>query len=139
VNCDGEEKLHIFQTTVGQASNQNWFRARKSRMSASKARQLAFAQKEETLLKYFFGSVVDSDNLRYGRETEPIARDEYANLQSVSVHDSGLVISSSHPWLCASPDGIVIGPDGELIVLEIKCPVSGQTSHIDMPYIKDGK
>jgi hypothetical protein len=83
--------------------------------------------------------VVDSDNLRCGRETEAIAREEYANVQSVSVHDSGLVISSSHPWLCGSPDGIVTESDGELIVLEIKCPVSGQTSHINMPYIKDGK
>jgi hypothetical protein len=135
--CTDQEKLRIFETTIGQAANKSWYTARKFRVSASKARQRAFARKDDTLFKYFFGSVADSDNLRYGRDTEPIAREEYASVQSEAVVESGLVISRHFPWLCGSPNGLAIGEDGELTVLEIKCPVSGQNGKIDISYVKN--
>ena len=57
-------------------------------------------------------------------------------MPEVTVTESGLVISKSYPWLCASPDGIIIDRDGKVIVLEIKCRVSGK---VDVDYIKEGK
>jgi hypothetical protein len=70
---------------------------------------------------------------------EPKAKEEYSNAHSVVVCESGLVISRHFPWLCASPDGLVVSPSGELIVLEIKCPTSGQIGPINVKYIKDEK
>ena len=137
IEGNDSDRLNTFISTIGQADNPTWFAAKKYRISASKSRQIAYAQKEDTLLKYFAGSAVDSDNLRYGRETEPAARQEYSLVTSNTVHDSGLIIARNFPWLCASPDGLVC-KENELIVLEIKCPISGQDGKIDVPYIVNG-
>ena len=99
---------------------------------------MAFARKEETLRNYFFRAPFDTENLRYGRETEPKAKEAYCKEQGKVVHESGLVISQNYPWLCASPDGLVVEDNGELTVLEIKCPVSGQDGPIQVDYIKEG-
>jgi putative phage-type endonuclease len=139
IACSDDEKEHIFKDTLGQSTNKNWFKARQYRVSASKARQLGFAKKDNTLLKYFFNAVMDNDNLRYGRETEPVAREEYSNSMSVEVLEPGLVVSRHYPWLCASPDGLIVQPDGQLVVLEIKCPVSGQSTEIEAKYIENGQ
>ena len=153
VSCTDDDAWQIFKDTLGQNINKKWFAERKPRISASTSRQLGFARKKETLLQYFFGSRVDdededenaktpvafdSDSLRYGRETEPEAIKRYSSKYGKVVHESGLVISRYLSWLCGSPDGLVV--DGnELVVLEVKCPVSGRDGPIEVDYIKDGK
>jgi putative phage-type endonuclease len=139
IACSDSDRFDIFKNTLGQANSKDWFIARKFRVSASKARSIAFAKKEETLFKYFFDSAPESDNLRYGRETEPRAKEEYCSTQQKTVEDSGLVICRHYPWLCATPDGLVVGENDDLTVLEIKCPVSGQSSELKVAYLKDGQ
>ena len=149
VACTDDERYEIFKTTIGQASNleskTKWFAARKNRVSASTARAIGWARgtavcsSEKMALKYFYGSDFDTPNFRYGREMEPEARAEYSSDNDVTVHQSGLIISHHYPWLCASPDGLVVMPDGEVIILEIKCPVKGRDQVVHPDYIKDGK
>ena len=55
------------------------------------------------------------------------------------MHDSGLVISRHHPWLAASPDGIIVTAENELIILELKCPASGRRGPIKVDFLVDGK
>jgi putative phage-type endonuclease len=140
IECTDQEKLDIFTATIGQATKKSWFIARKCRISASKARSIAFARSDDTLFRYFFDSAPDNENFRYGREMEPKAKEEYSNVNSVVVHESGLVICRHFPWLCASPDGLIVGPTGELIVLEVKCPTSGQDGKLDVKnFMQDGQ
>lgn len=139
VKCSSDSRLEIFQSSIGQFSNLNWFQSRKYRVSASKARKIAFARKDETLLRSFYDSAVDCFNLRYGREMESIARAKFTELNAITVYESGLVVSQEFPWLGASPDGIIIQPNGEIVLLEIKCPVSGQFDVMSEPsYIING-
>jgi putative phage-type endonuclease len=59
-----------------------------------------------------------------GRALEPLARRAYERLRGVRVEESGLHVHPSHPELAASPDGIVLRPDGNLsdLLVEIKVP-----------------
>jgi len=64
------------------------------------------------------------------RSHEDTARDAYINskmsIRTYQVHRTGVHISTEHPWLAASPDGLVEDPsevDGRNQgILEIKCP-----------------
>ena len=76
--------------------------------------------------------------MKYGRDTEPEARERYSQKYGVKVWESGLVISRHLPWLSGSPDGLVVLND-RIVVLEIKCPVSGSQGLINVDYLKDGK
>ena len=68
---------------------------------------------------------------RYGIDMEPIAIAEYLKYQhthghtALTVSSSGFLVCSSHPFLGASPDGVVYDPSNNLEpfgYLEIKCP-----------------
>jgi len=64
VYCSSQVAFDLFLNTFGQAKNKNWFSARKTRISASKAHLIANARKVETQLKYFFTNTVDNEHLR---------------------------------------------------------------------------
>jgi len=131
------ECFQIFKRTLGQSSNPEWFKSRKYRISASKAHSIGNARKSETILKYFFGSVMDNKNLMCGREIEDAARKKYAEMVGVSrVLFSGNVVSKVKPWLCSSPDGLIV-KNGSIICLEINCPISFSNGLINVPYLKD--
>jgi putative phage-type endonuclease len=139
VYCSSQVAFDLFLRTFGQAKNKNWFSARKTRISASKAHLIANARKVETQLKYFFTNTVDNEHLRYGRETEAQAKIKYKDITGNEIHESGVVISTSHSWICASPDGLVKDTNGNLIVVEVKCPSSCKGQLINVPYIKDNE
>jgi putative phage-type endonuclease len=139
VHCSSQIAFDLFLSTFGQSKNKNWFSARKTRISASKAHLIANARKVETQLKYFFTNTVDNEHLRYGRETEAQAKIKYTGITRNDIHECGVVISTSHPWICASPDGLVKDPNGNLIVLEVKCPSSCKGQSINVPYLKNNE
>ena len=143
VSCNDDDGMRIWKETLGQNINDNWIQERKPRISASTTRLIGFARTKETLLNHFFRGFFDNDYMRYGRETEPEAIQKYSTKYGKVVHESGLVISRYLPWLCASPDGLIVnGNQEELVVLEIKCPVSGNSGTIDfesLDFIKEGK
>lgn len=45
--------------------------------------------------------------------------------------ECGLVIHTEYPWLCASPDGLIIKNGKVDRVLEIKCPISCTNTQTD--------
>jgi hypothetical protein len=55
---------------------------------------------------------------------EPIAKDSYEKITGNKVHSVGLVVNPNKPFLGATPDGLIKTSSGELISLEIKCPIS---------------
>jgi len=73
--------------------------------------------------------------LEWGRSHEDTAREVYANSntcgETYQVERTGIHISVEHPWLAASPDGLVDDPSEEVGrkqgILEIKCPYSART------------
>jgi putative phage-type endonuclease len=134
--CDLDKIRLIFAKTTQQSLCKEWFKERKFRVSASRAHKLWKARKQSTLLSYFFKASQDLVNLRYGREMEPVARFKYEQVTGNKVLSSGLIVKKKQPWLCASPDGIVLTPDGPA-VLEIKCPISCKNKKISVPYIQN--
>ena len=138
ISCNDSEREDIFLRTIGQCHNKEWHDARYPRISASTSQKLASSIKAETTLKYFFESPLDNDNFRYGRETEAEAIDEYKSLKTdYTVLESGLVICRQMHWLAATPDALVIDDNGELIILEVKCPISGRTGTLNVTYIDE--
>ena len=71
------------------------------------------------------GETYSSAAMKWGTETEPLARDAYEFYADVSVVRVGLIDHPSIAMSAASPDGLV-GDDG---LVEIKCP--NTATHID--------
>ncbi len=68
---------------------------------------------------------------------EPLARNAYEIATKNKVLSSGLFIKPCQPWICGTPDGIVQDSDGNMMVLEIKCPISCQRKKINVPWLSD--
>ena len=137
---DDATKEDIFCKTIGQTEriDRNWFNEREFLVTASNARKLAFATSEEILLKYFNSPGIEGDNLNYGKEMEPHAINAYARLNpGFTIHQSGLVICRKIPWLAASPDSLITDDKGQLLLLEVKCPVSGRSGPLKVDFLYD--
>jgi putative phage-type endonuclease len=132
-------KTDLSMATTDQAASPLWRQERKYRISASQAHRIAHAKTVEKSLEYFLDDGKNIEHLapvQYGRETEPIAKQEYEKRTGRKIEPSGLVVSAENPWICASPDGIVERRNGEKMVLEIKCPFSCRDKPlIDVPYL----
>lgn len=63
------------------------------------------------------------NNIFYGLITEEKAIKYFCTTYNVEVLKCGLVVHNVHPWLCASPDGLILTNGQITSVLEIKCPV----------------
>ena len=73
--------------------------------------------------------------MRYGKEKEIVAIQQYEHAHNVTVDGSGLLISDRYPYLGASPDGLI----GDDLVVEVKCPYASRTkliTHTTVPYLK---
>lgn len=64
----------------------------------------------------------DNENMKRGRELEPIAREWFREKYGKTVVETGLAISKDYRWLGASPDGIVYEGGEPTECLEIKGP-----------------
>lgn len=63
-----------------------------------------------------------SDDMQFGIDNEPIARELYAKQSGINFADVGAILSNFSPIHLASPDGVNIEQG---IVLEIKCTRNG--------------
>lgn len=127
--------MNICIQTIQQSNTQAWFDERSIRLSASKAhlvkiRLRNFEKLAITLIneKPMFGRGLK--NVTYGNKNEKIALKKYIEMYEVEVYECGLVINHLNPWLCGSPDGIVMSDGKPIKVLEIKCPISCQNQPI---------
>jgi len=131
---DKFELMELFNKTKDQSENSLWHEVRNCRISASvKAHKiktcknlsiehqnnLAISLLNEKVLGYQ-GKI----NVAYGKKYEEEAVESYSKLFGATILKCGIVIHAQKPWLCASPDGIVIENYQNVKVLEIKCPIS---------------
>ncbi|XP_077500074.1 uncharacterized protein LOC144110880 [Amblyomma americanum] len=128
-----------------------WKKMRACRISASsrphnilKSRKERHVLAEEFLSERSFWSSATA----YGNALEEEAIESFSKQIEAEVHKCGLVIMLEQPWLCCTPDAIVVqGPTASL--LEVKCPYSCRDKPIvdfesnisGVPYLvfQDGK
>ena len=130
-----EEGEFLQQATIRQAQSTTWFDHRKGRITASifydvvhhvtNGRSYPNSIVKRIMQYYSSGARVVA--LEWGREKEDVARQEYLSIvegshQNLTVSQCGLVVSPAHPYLGASPDGLVSCHCCGNGVLEIKCP-----------------
>jgi len=64
-------------------------------------------------------------NVTYGQLDEPIALETFKQIYNKEVVKCGVIVDVKRPWLCTSPDGLILNESGTIEnVLEIKCPIS---------------
>jgi hypothetical protein len=127
----GSEPVEL-EDTVGQSKNENWFRQRWFRITASTCKQAVACKSDKALSNFFNTSVWCTANvhtlaMEYGRKHENDAFLQYSKQKktenvSVSVVKSGMWVNPLFPEFGCSPDGIVDFPGDSSGLLEIKCP-----------------
>ena len=122
---------NLTQKTKTQSLSTMWMMHRAGRITASTAKQVYSMRDEpsESLIKIImqYGELVDNRFTRYGKETEPKAREFYKNKiqnehHDLKVEETGFHVNAEYPYLGATPDGLVYCSCHESKVLEIKCP-----------------
>ena len=116
----------------------HWYNARSCRITASEAHKIFKARTPHTRLAYFTGGSKTSnplENFKYGHDMEGPAVKKYEEVTKNKVTKAGIVVKLDQCFLGASPDGLVIDENGDLIVLEIKCPITCKDKNIIVDYI----
>ena len=94
-----------------------WLAARKNLIAASEAGYLLGIRSTSSMINYIKGKCNIStsldnlgmlDSIRHGNIYEDVAREIYQSRHSLEVKEYGLITTSKHSFLGASPDGIVI-------------------------------
>jgi hypothetical protein len=129
----------IEKRTRGQASNQEWKNERLLRIHSSNFGKICKSTERRDLDKLAY-SLMTASNLdgiaaiEHGRRYETQAVAKYAEETGCNVTQCGTFVSLSHPFLAASPDGVV----NENLLLEVKCPYSARKriiTNVTVPYL----
>ena len=133
-----EEAKYLCKNTQKQGNSGAWFDGRKNRITASKAHTILRSRTSSTRLRNWTSTPPEGlPGLKYGREMESLARKKYEEFNTCEVHQLGLVLNPSQPWLAGSPDGVT-KVNEEFILLEIKCPLSCKDRAINVAYVANG-
>lgn len=117
-------------STIEQANNSAWRLHRQTRLSASsKAHQIKtrLNRNNDLAVRFVNEKKIFGKGLKYveyGTKMEDFALKKYSCVHNKHVIKCGLVTHQKQPWLCASPDGLVIYNNRVQKLLEIKCPYS---------------
>ena len=104
--------------TRGQSENPDWFTHRHGRITASLFPSVLHFKFGDSPDNYIVKSVlgerksVNAPSLAFGKQNEPVARQLYFDKErphhkSLKVENCGLFVDEQHPYMGASPDGIV--------------------------------
>lgn len=144
-----DQIFNLMYSTLDQANNSAWKSCRKVRLSASsKAHQINTrrSRNEELAERFVKDKKILGKGLKYveyGIGMEDFASKKYSLVHNVQVIKCGVVIHQNQPWVCASPDGLVIRNNKVKKLLEIKCPytckdtllVDEETGKPKVPYL----
>jgi hypothetical protein len=85
-----------------------------------------FVKDEELFNQYLMRTSVSSNAIRWGEETEAMARLQYSRLTGNEVVEIGFYRHPTVDWYGDSPDGLVVDKESGLPIgsIEIKCPKS---------------
>ncbi|XP_064465681.1 uncharacterized protein LOC135377293 [Ornithodoros turicata] len=111
--------------TRGQEGRTLWMQERRKRLTASnfgKVCKMRDATSSASTVRSLLYGHFDTEALRYGRDTEPIAIAKLQDELGVTVSPCGLVVDQEFAYLAATPDGLV----GDDTVVEVKCPYSAR-------------
>lgn len=136
----------IERSTRGQASNAKWAAERTKRLHSSNFGRIC-KMTERTDARNFAEQLTQHSKLstkpiQHGKRYEPEAVRLFSQCQKKEVSDCGIFVSADHPFLAASPDGVIKESDGEMAVLEVKCPYSVKDKLISaetVPYLVETK
>jgi len=115
-------------STIEQGNNSAWRLHRQTRLSASsKAHQIKTRRNrnEDLAERFVIDKKIFGKGLKYveyGINMEDYASKKYSQVHGVHIIKCGLVVHQRQPWMCASPDGLVIHNNKVIRLLEIKCP-----------------
>lgn len=139
-----EEAKAIEQQTREQADCEEWIGERRKRLTASMvggvAKMRSTTKKSKRVENLLYTRFRGNAATRYGAVMEDTAKHEYQTYQQqhghpgLKVDNCGLFVSLNHPWLAATPDGIVNDPSDAtqpLGLLEIKKPIFSTKSNFD--------
>lgn len=119
-----QEYDRIERETVAQSDCGEWLEIRRNILTASNFGRVCKMRATtgcESLVKQLLYSTFDCAAMEYGRRHEETARRELQNEIGEDILRCGLFIDRDHPYLGASPDGLVEGG-----IVEIKCPASAK-------------
>jgi hypothetical protein len=145
-----DQILNLMYSTIEQANNSAWRLHRQTRLSASsKAHQINTRRNrnEELAERFVKDKKIIGNGLKYveyGMRMEDFAIKKYSDIYNVHVIKCGLVIHQKQPWICASPDGLVVSKNKIKKLLEIKCPytckdtllIKEDDGHLRVPYLQ---
>lgn len=85
-----------------------------------------FVKDEELFIQYLMRTSVSSNAIRWGEETEAMARLQYSRITGNEVVEIGFYRHATVDWYGDSPDGLVVNKESGLPIgsIEIKCPKS---------------
>ncbi|XP_046686669.1 uncharacterized protein LOC124372331 [Homalodisca vitripennis] len=126
LKLDTETRTQLELDSRGQSTCELWKHERRKRLTASNfgkiCRMKSTTPCQKTVEQLLYKSFVGNKAMRYGVENERNAIDELENLIGAKVEECGLFVDPVHPFLAASPDGII---DGKGLV-EVKCPAAAK-------------
>ena len=121
---DVRNRDEIEATTRQQSNCDEWHEKRRKLLTASKFGPICKARANTSCVSKVKGilypQALDLPQFQYGLEMESEAIKLIQNKLKIKVEPVGLIIDRNHPYLAASPDGI-IGSEG---IIEIKSPSS---------------
>jgi putative phage-type endonuclease len=116
----------IEEETRAQSACKKWHTEREWRITASMFGDIVKATDRRELellaLTILSPPKLSSPAITHGRTYEETARSELEERLNKSVQKCGLFVSTEHPFLAASPDGLIGGDT----IVEIKCPFGGR-------------
>ncbi|XP_033725553.1 uncharacterized protein LOC117315463 [Pecten maximus] len=136
---DNKERNKIEITTRGQSTNEVWKSERLKRIQSSNFGRICKATDRTDFVKLANSLLcfkrLKTEAIVHGQKFEHEAKVRYEKECAVSVKDCGIFVCKEHPFLGASPDGVV----DENLIVEIKCPYSSKNriiSEVTVPYLK---
>ena len=127
----------------GDSNGQVWHEERRKRITSSSVGEIAKRRKttkvNSIITKLLYSKFRGNRATDWGLLQEDVSRSEYLKLKQIdspagySVTKSGLVISLEHPWLAASPDGLVYDPsfDPPQGLVELKNPYATKDKTVE--------
>ena len=134
-----EEQIALIKRiTCGQNSNKAWKEERTKRLTSSMFGRICKAT-DRTDRQKLAKSLTTVKNIKsaptdHGHKHEPVAIERFSKDTGKSVLPSGLVICKEHPFLAASPDGIISSSE----LIEVKCPYVArdrEITEVSVPYL----
>lgn len=154
VLIDRDQILSLMYSTIDQAKNSSWRLQRQKRISASsKAHKIHTrrSRNEDLAIQFLKHNTIRGKGLKYveyGIGMEDFAYKKYSHMHNVDeIIKCGLVVHQKQPWICASPDGLIINSKKVKKLLEIKCPytckdtllIDEKSEKINIPYLQYNK